>query len=248
MESNNIEKEENSIDLKNIGMYLISKWWIILSVTVVIALGALLYTKLFITPAYSSTSEIFIINLSDKSESPNTSDWSIGKQLARTAPKLFSLDFCEDVADTLNNDPEFIKKFGDVLPDGKISASTIKKGTLVTSDDETSTVTFTVVNKNNELAAAIVNAISVNFGEFAKEILGDNTITTVYSTGRVSTIPYNIHPLRNMAIAGAGSFVVACIVLIVIFIFNGKIRTPDDIEKQLKISVLGTIPNFENKE
>ena len=248
MESNNIEKEENSIDLKNIGMYLISKWWIVLSATVVFMLGAFLYTKLFITPAYPSTSEIFIINLSDSSESPNTADWSIGKQLARTAPKLFSLDFCERVAATLNADPEFTKKFADVLPDGKISASTIKKSTMVTSDDETSTVTFTVVHKNNELAAAIVNAVSKNFGEFAKEILGDNTITTVYSTGRVSSTPYNIHPLRNMAVSAVCAFVASCIVLIVIFIFNGKIRTPDDIEKQLKLSVLGTIPNFENKE
>lgn len=249
MESNKIEKEESSIDLKNMGIYLISKWWLIVGVTVLAIVGALLYTKLFITPAYSSTSEIFIINMAGDSTTASASDWSIGKQLSKTAPKLITLDFCEEVANTLNNNPEFTEKFKDVLPDGKISAIDIYRGTSVSSDDESSTITFVVVNANNELAAVIVNAIAKNFGEFAQKIIGSDTIsTTITLSGRIAKNPYNIHTVRNIALSGAVAFAIVCVALIIIFIFNDKIRTPDDIERHLKLSVLGTIPNFENKK
>ena len=48
-----------------------------------------------------------------------------------------------------------------------------------------------------------------------------------------------------MAVAIA--VVITSAILVVIFIFDDKIKTPDDIEKHLDLNILGAIPDFEVK-
>jgi N-acetylmuramoyl-L-alanine amidase len=57
----------------------------------------------------------------------------------------------------------------------------------------------------------------------------------------------NIHYFRNMAIGAILGFVVICAVLLAFYIFDDKIKTPDDIEKHLGLSVLGEIPEIEEE-
>ena len=50
-----------------------------------------------------------------------------------------------------------------------------------------------------------------------------------------------------MALGAAIAVVVVCAILLAFYIFDDKIKTPDDIEKHLGLSVLGEIPEIEDE-
>ena len=57
----------------------------------------------------------------------------------------------------------------------------------------------------------------------------------------------NIHYFKNMALGAIISVVAICAILLAFYIFDDKIKTPDDIEKHLGLSVLGEIPEIEDE-
>jgi capsular polysaccharide biosynthesis protein len=63
--------------------------------------------------------------------------------------------------------------------------------------------------------------------------------------GEVNPNPSNIHTVRNAAIAAIIGAIVAAAILVIVFMFDDKIKTADDIERYLKVSVLGVIPEID---
>ena len=50
-----------------------------------------------------------------------------------------------------------------------------------------------------------------------------------------------------MALSAVIAIIVVCAILLAFYIFDDKIKTPDDIEKHLGLSVLGEIPEIEDE-
>lgn len=269
--NNNASKTQNAeIDIRTIIDFLISKLWIIALVVLCFAIIAFLWTNFFVTKEYNSTTDLFIINTSSTIgvNGQSTSDWSIGKQLTMTSSELISGDYCDRLAQMLNeHDPsdtnssltkalnngvilpegsQFLKFFATHFPNGKITGSFIRSHIKVTSDDETCIVSVTATTEDPRLSAAISNAIMTLFGEYINDFMKvDTIVTTISSSGKVPTGPSNANATKNAAIFGAIGAVLICAILVIIFIFDDKIKTPDDIEKQLGISVLGAIPEID---
>lgn len=253
-------KDKTEIDLKEVISYLLNKIWIIALVTVGFAVISFLYTSLFVTPLYTSTSNMFIINLNTASGSgPSASDWSIGKQLAKSAPEFITLNFCDDIAEKLNadeydctdilgEDVKFSDYYRSLTGKDKISGSYILSSLKVTSDNETLIIKFSSVTTDPKLSAVITNAVSTSFESYYKTVINSDFVrTSITDTGRVPASPSNIHKVRNMVLAAIVGLVIACAVLVVIFMLDDKIKTPEDIEKKLKLSVLGIIPETGNE-
>ena len=125
---------------------------------------------------------------------------------------------------------------------GKFIRSHIK----VESDDETCIVSITATTENPNLSAAISNAVMYWFGDYINDFMQVNTIvTTISRSGSLPGGPSNANATKNSAIFGVVGAVIICAILVIIFIFDDKIKTPDDIEKQLGLSVLGAIPEID---
>ena len=276
MDSNNAtNKNTTELDIRDIVNFLITKIWIIALVVLCFAIMAFLWTTFFVTKQYTSTTELFIINTSDNainSNSPSTSDWSIGKQLTKTSSELIMGDYCNEVAKKLNeHDPNkpvaegefdlssvlndgkimpenstFMNFFGTVIGSSEITGSYIRSHIKVVSDDETCIVSVTATTENAKLSAAISNAVMCLFGDYINEFMKVDTIRTkVSSSGGVPGGASNANATKNAILFGAIGAVLVCAILIVIFIFDDKIKTPDDVEKQLGLSVLGAIPEID---
>lgn len=138
---------------------------------------------------------------------------------------------------------EFFKR---VTGSEQITGSYIRSCISVSSDEETCIVSVTATSVDPQLSAAISNAVLELFGEYINEFMKVDTIVTEISrSGKVPTSASNANATRNAIIFAAIGAVLICAILIIIFIFDDKIKTPDDIEKQLKLSVLGAIPEIE---
>lgn len=213
-------------------------------------------------------------NQNTSNNSPSTSDWSIGKQLTKTSKELITGDYCNRVAELLkNHDPSkpvaegevdlskvlnngsimpegstFSNFFAPVLPESGISGAYIRSCIKVTSDEETCIVSVTATTGNKRLSAAISNAVMALFGDYINEFMKvDSIVTTISKSGSVPGGASNANATRNAVVFGAVGAVLVCAVLVIIFIFDDKIKTPDDIEKQLGLSVLGAIPEIDEE-
>lgn len=259
MDYTNNSKDKSEIDLREVFNYLLKKVWIIALVVVGFAVISFLYTSLFVTPLYTSTSNMFIISTASGSETSSAGNWSIGKQLAKSAPEFITLDFCNDIAEKMNADEYDCE---DILGEGvkfsdyyksltgkyKISGAYILSSLKVTSDDETCIIKFRATTLDAKLSAVITNVVSTSFEAHYKVIINSDSVrTSITDTGKVPTSPSNIHKMRNVVLAALIGLVAACAVLVVIFMLDDKIKTPEDIERQLKLGVLGAIPETENE-
>lgn len=257
MDYTNNSKDRSEVDVRAILNYLLSKIWIIALVAVGFAVVSFLYTTLFVTPLYTSTSSVLI--LSNDPTVSTSGNWSIAKQYVTSGPAIITLDFCDQVADDLNSnsydcsnvlgdDVKFSDYYKSVTGKEKISGDSILDSIKVSPNEKTCVVDFKVTTEDAKLSAIIANVISSSFESRYKSIIDSEYVrTSVTNMGRVSDSPSNIHKLRNVVLATIIGLVAVCAVLTVIFMFDDKIKTPDDVEKQLKLSVLGTIPETESE-
>jgi capsular polysaccharide biosynthesis protein len=144
----------------------------------------------------------------------------------------------------------FSDTFSGTFGERGITGSYIRSHISVNSDDETCIVSVTATTGQPKLSAALSNAVMSLFGEYINDFMegeeGEDTVKTkISASGAIPSGPSNANSTRNAVIFGIIGGILICALLTVIFIFDDKIKTPDDIEKQLKLSVLGAIPEID---
>jgi len=261
----NTAKKGKEIDIREVASFLLSKLWIIALVVLCCLIIAFLYTRIFITPLYNSQSKVLITNKTDAEADYITGgDISIAIQLAKTSEEIFTgYDYLSLVAEKLNSNeidisPYFKRegqtiynKFTDfylsIYGQEKITASALRSFIGVSSNEDARTVTLTVTTPSPELSAIISRVATACMQDHMNTVNKSETVVVgnIDSGGRISYSPSNLHTLRNMVICAAIGFVVICAILACFFIFDDKIKVPDDIERHLKLNVLGEIPEIE---
>lgn len=266
MDSNNLNNSKigKELDIRDIVSYLLSKIWIIALATVCAVVFSFLVTS-FKTPMYTSSTKTMLINKSATSvNNVNMSDLSAATYLTKMSSEIFTSDvFSQSVADLLNND---VDSFTDILGyvstengnqpvsfkmfyGGKIEFTDVKRSLSVRSNDETCAVTLSSTTGDSTLSRLIVTA---SFRCMQDHINDNFQVDKTIIVGRIDfasipSAPSNIHYFRNMALSAAVAIVIICTILLAFYIFDDKIKTPDDIEKHLGLSVLGEIPEIEEE-
>ena len=134
-----------------------------------------------------------------------------------------------------------------------IEPDTISKSPPYTSGKIPIEVTATT--ENPKLSYILANAVVIKYQNTIKnefDFKNDTLVVTdIYDTGTVvEPTPENAtnqNFAKNAIIAAAIAIIISALVLVVVFIFDDKIKTPDDIEKHLNLNILGTVPEFETK-
>jgi len=267
--SNNA-KVGKEIDIRDAVSFLLSKIWIIALITAITVIVAFLITN-FTTEMYTSTNKAMLLNKNEQGDTTNSdklnaSDLSIAIQLTKMSSEIFTSDsFAIRVAEKLNSSDE--KSFPDILSvvqggafktfkefykslSGKdeIEFSVIKSSLRVSSNEDTCAVSLSSTTTNPALSALIVTAAYECMQDHINENFKvESIIVGQVDYGKVPRSPSNIHYFRNMAIGAVIGLVAICAILLAFYVFDDKIKTPDDIEKHLGLSVLGEIPEIEEE-
>ncbi|MBQ7352815.1 MAG: hypothetical protein IJW54_02305 [Clostridia bacterium] len=152
----------------------------------------------------------------------------------------------------------FVGYFGDVVGTKGISGSQIRGYISISADEDSPFVTVTATTPDPVLSAVVSNAVLYYYEDYVKtEIMGipndstglmdpnPNVKTEITSRGTIPGGPSNINLISNIIISFLLGMILICAILIVIFIFDDKIKTPDDVQKRLGLNVLGAIPEIE---
>ena len=122
----------------------------------------------------------------------------------------------------------------------------LKKNVTVKLVEDTELIQITVTNKNALDAKNIANKIAEIFSDRVSEIYKINNITIV-DEAEEATEPYNINHIKDIAIFMVIGLVVAIIYVLLTNLLDSTVKSAEDIEKELEISVLASIPTIKDE-
>ena len=217
------------IDLKELFDYFKGKLvWIIVSIILVVVVGNL-YTIFTRVPLYKSNTSLVLVSekRNDATSAYNNSEQQLNKNLVATYSEIIkSKTVLNKVIENLELDMAY---------------ADLKKMVTVEDVDNTEVIIINVSNSDADMAAAIANEIASVFVTESNEIYQLNNVS-VLDVAEKSTVPYNINYLKDNAIYIMIGLVLSFGIIFVIYYFDTTIKTSDEIEDKLKLTVIGTVP------
>lgn len=226
---------EEEIDLKEILDIFWKKKLIIILVTILFAMTGICYTRYFIVPKYKSSTTLLLVQNS-ATEKKGTSneitqtDITLNQTLVSTYSVLVkSKNVLQQVLTNLN--------IQDINEDQLAQDITVKEV------EGTQVIEITYTNENPEIAGKVTNEIANVFSKKVVEIYNINNVYVV-DEAEIEEEPYNIHPIKDIALFIILGFGLSCVVIFVISLFDTTVKTGSDVEKSTGLVVLVQIPDM----
>ena len=225
----NQETDDNeiTIDLGDVLLTLWRKAHIILLVGVLTALLAFIGTKLFVTPMYTSVTKVYVLTKQSGEASVTSSDLQAGSYLTKDYVQLVkSRPVMEQVIAVLNLD---------------MKPTELSSMVIASAAEDTRILTISAQNADPKLAKEIADAIRQTVSVQITEIMDVDAVNTVESAD-LPDGPSSPNIKMNTLIGGALGMLLVIGIIILIYILDDTIKTPEDVEKYLDSHVLTSIP------
>lgn len=230
MEKKFEDDDEIEIDLLELFYALRHRWWAILLALVIGAGAAGVYTKKLIAPHYQSTSMVYV--LSKETTLASLADLQIGSQLTKDYSVIIkSRPVLQEVIDKQNLD-----------------LTTEELGKMITIDNpkDTRILSITVEDIEPMRAKAIVDEVTKSASNYIGDIM-EMVPPKVIEDGVAAVKPSSPSVKKNAAVGGLGLAVLVCGLICLKTVLDDTIKSEEDIEKYLGLSVLAAIPDTEKK-
>lgn len=217
------------IDLKELFEYFKSKiLWILITVILAIGIGNV-YAILTRIPMYKSNTTIVLVS-ENTNETYNNTDLQMNKNLVGTYSEIIkSRKVIEPVISNLGLSYTYEQLRSKVSVESVTNTEIIR---VAVSDDEAQTAT------------RIANEIASVFTTEIQKIYKLNNVSVV-DKAVVATKPYNVNYLKDIVIYTAIGMVLSCGIIFIKFYFDTTIKTSEEIENKLGLTVLGIVPKVD---
>jgi len=218
--------EKNS--LKDLFEYYRGKLLILFIITVVTIVISCVYVILFKTPLYQSYTTIALARMNESEATGITqNEVALNQKLVSTYRIIIkSKRILNQVIRNLNLQASFTE---------------LNNAVKVSNEKDTEVIRITVQYENATLAKSIADEIAK---VFSKEIVKIYKIenVTVIDEGEVASIPYNINITKQILYSAVGGLVLACIIIFILYYFDTTIKSPEEVEEKIGLSLLGAMP------
>ena len=220
---------EETIDLREYFGIIKKRFWIIAIITVIAAVVSGIISFFMLNPVYEAKSTL-IVNADKQAETQIvTGDQiTVTQKLAVTYGEIIkSRSVLDDVIKNLKLETTYESLSGQIA---------------VSPVNDTQIISISVQDTNPQRARDIANEIPKVFEKEVKRITKANDVQVIDK----AILPKDaIKPnkMMNVAIAAVLGMMIGLFVVFLIEYLDNKIKTPQDIEKHLGLSVIGVIPN-----
>lgn len=218
--------DEVEIDLLEI-FYALKKKILLLLMTALIGgciTGA--YTQFLMTPLYSSTSSMLV--LSKETTLTSLADLQLGASLTSDYTVLIkSTPVLEQVIENLKLD---------------MTVEELNESVAINNPSDTRILEITVTNPDSVMAKEIVDEIA----NVSSSYIGDKMEVIppkVIEVGKISTKRTSPSVKKNIAIGFLLGFAACAAIVVLYTVMDDTLKTEEDIEKYLGVSVLAKIPD-----
>lgn len=223
------QEEEIEIDLKELVFEILVHWKLVVLTSVLVGAIAFVISKFIITPQYQSTSELFV--LSKSTSITSLADIQTGTSLtndylvvAKERPVI------EKVIENLGLNETY-----DTLR-GKIT---------VNNPSDSRLLQITVTDTDNDRAKEIADEMARMVQAYIAEKMNQDPPNITYY-GYSDWEPVGPHIVKNTVLGCMGGMLLAIIIIVLSYLLNDTVMTPEDLEKKVGINILGMLPLEEN--
>ena len=227
MEQQNLQDNTDiEIDVLELFHVLLNKFWIILLAGIIAALAFVGGTILFITPQYQSTTKMYVLSKQDNN-TITQQDMQTSLSLTKDYAELIkSRTITEGVIAQLNLDLTHEQLLGKVSVD---------------SATDTRILSITVTDPDPYEACKIANAIRDVAANHIKNVMDIDAVNVV-ETANIPDQKSSPNISKNGVIGGLLGVLLSVAIILIAYISNDTIKTQEDVERYLGLSMLGTIP------
>lgn len=230
MEPTKQQQDMQQIDLMEVLHVMLSRFWLILFSGILVGICALIYTKATTTPVYTSSTKMYILSKTEDSAAVNSSDMSLSATLANDYAQLIKdRTVMESVVSELGL---------------SMSAEALASRVNVTLPNSGRIVTISVSDPDPYMASKLANQVRDMGAMHIQEVMDTGAINVVEEANIPKTQTLGSYKRNGMMGALAG-MVIAMAIIFIRFMMNDTIRRPEDVERYLGVSVLGSIPMME---
>lgn len=229
MELNNTYSDEIEIDLWSLFGAIRHNLMLIILASVATAIMTYLATVLFITPTYDSTTKIYVLNKQDSTAATVTySDLQTSTQLTKDYMELVTTrPVLEEVISSLGLDDVTYEELK-----GNINVSTATDGRIIS---------ITATDSNPQRAKDIADEVRNSVSAQIMKVMNVEAVNIV-EEANLPTGKARPNNLKNTIFGGVVGLFVSLAIVILIAILDDRIKTEEDVERYLHLSVLGIIP------
>jgi capsular polysaccharide biosynthesis protein len=211
---------------------LLVKWiWLIIIIPILSSALSAYISFFILEPVYEANTTLYVINKSNSSDFPIAyNDLLIGQQLVK--------DY-KEIVKSRRVTSRVIEELGIT----HLTPSQLAEKISVDSKNETRLIEIKVQDNNPELASDIANKVADVFTGEVVEIMNVENINIV-DTAQPPLNPIKPRILMNIAVAFILGLLIAVGLAFVIEYFDDTVKSADDVERYLGLTVLGTIPEF----
>lgn len=227
------EEHAKIITIKDLWDVFAQKWWVIVLAAVGGVMVFCMIRYITFTPQYESTATLYILRQNEKEAVMQTdSDFSLALKVVNDCTYLLKSHAVVD---------EVIER-----ADLEISYKDFAKTITTTNPENTRILEVTVAADTPENAKRIVDMLCEIGQERIADAMGFQQVN-LFEYGTLEYEPCNRIRKIKMVLVGIMIAAVVYAAFLLRFMLDDRIRTDEDIEKYLHLSVLGDIPN-ENEE
>ena len=224
------QDDEIEIDLKELFYVIKRKLWIILLTGIVGAVGFGLFTAMVMKPVYTSSTMLYIVNKTTTLTS--LTDLQLGTQLTKDYKVLVtSRPVTGQVITNL---------------DLNLRHEQLVKKIKVDNPTDTRILTISVEDTDPYMAKSIADEFASVASARMAEIM-DSAPPNIVEEAYLPTQKTKPSITKNTMIGGLAGVFLAGAIILVLFVMNDAIKTPEDVEKYLGLNTLATIPVFEGE-
>ena len=218
------------IDLRELFDYFNTKVMTIIMIIILIVIAGNVYTILTRKPMYKSDTTIVLV--SEANTQNNFTDLQMNKNLVDTYSEIIKS------RKVLNPVIKNLKL--------KYSYNELKEKVSVSPVTNTEIIRVSVSDRNPKKAKEIANEIGNVFTEKIQKIYNLNNVSIVDKAIKAKS-PYNINYIKDNVIYLAIGLVLSCGLVFIKFYFDTTIKTSEEIENKLGLTVVGIVPKVEKE-
>lgn len=231
METNLQNEEEIEIDMGELLCYLAGKAGYIILTALAFAVLALAVTTFCMTPRYTSTTKMYVLNR-QTNEGVTSSDLQSSTYLTKDYMEMIrSRTVIEAVIADLNLNSTYERVLGQI----DVSAAS-----------DTRVIAISVTDKDPYEARDIANAVRNAAAAHIQSVMNTEAVTVV-DEANIPTKKSSPSTIKNVEVAGGVGLLLALAVCVVLYLMNDKVTTAEDVERYLGLSVLASMPLEEDE-
>ena len=224
------ENKEITIDVFQLFKVLWKKKIAIILTAIVAAVLAFGVSSFVLTPEYSSTTRIYVVNRNQSENAGLTNqDLQAGTYLVKDYKEIIlSQDVLEKVISNLKLEQ---------------SGKGLSKKIQVTVPVDTRIVSIVVKDDQPEEASRIANALREVAAEKIIKVTRVSDVTTL-EEARPALTPSSPNIRRNTLLAFLAGGAMMVILVLLLELFDDRVKRPEDVEEVMQVALLGIVPDL----